>query len=105
MEPADLKAFKAAILHAHGCRSRYAETVPVREVCHGRVTWEGKVHVFDLDDHPIAQQCYAWSDEEHGQTVFLSVLASPPFSALKLAVREVLAAKARGDRQRAKTSN
>ena len=49
------------IRELHGCGSKWIETVPVREVYQGKTAWQGEVEVFDLNGHPKAKRCYAWS--------------------------------------------
>jgi hypothetical protein len=50
-----------AILNLHGCKAKWVESVPIKEVYEGETVWEGTVQVFDLEDHPTAKRVYAWS--------------------------------------------
>jgi hypothetical protein len=56
-----IKALEKAILDLHGCKATWIESVPVKEVFEGETVWEGVVQVFDLQGHPKATRCYAWS--------------------------------------------
>jgi|WetSurMetagenome_2_1015567.scaffolds.fasta_scaffold12491_6 hypothetical protein len=74
-----IAALQDAIQHTHGCASRYAETVPVREEFNGQAVWVGDVEVFDLIDHPKARQCYAWGvTDDTGRWKYVAVLKVPP---------------------------
>ena len=55
------KALERAILNLHGCKAKWLEPVPVKEVFEGETVWDGVVQVFDLEDHPTAKRAYAWS--------------------------------------------
>jgi hypothetical protein len=61
-----IRALKKAILDLHGCKSTWVESVPVKEVFAGETLWEEVVQVFDLQGHPTAKRCYAWSHELEG---------------------------------------
>jgi hypothetical protein len=65
---ADIEAdnLKQAIESQHSCRATLAQTVPVRETFQGQAVWEGIVHVFDLEGHPMATRAYAWSSAIDG---------------------------------------
>jgi len=47
-----VKVLKKAVFNLHGCKSKWIESVPVREVFQGQTVWEGVVQVFELTDHP-----------------------------------------------------
>ena len=78
----------------HSCRARLVETTVVREVFRGQAAWEGVVHVFDLEDHPIATRAYAWSSLIEGSEKrrFYAVLHVPPISSAADAVRAAIVA-------------
>ena len=61
-----IAAFKKAILDLHGCKATWIESVPIKEVFEEETVWEGVVQVFDLQGHPTATRCYAWSHELEG---------------------------------------
>jgi hypothetical protein len=60
------EALKQAIRETHGGEPVFVESVPVREEFETEheteAVWEGVVHVFDLQNHPTATRCYAWSE-------------------------------------------
>jgi hypothetical protein len=57
----EVKALKKAILDLHGCKATWVKSVPVKEVFEGETVWEGVVQVFEIQGHPKATCCYAWS--------------------------------------------
>lgn len=58
-----IEALKKAILDLHGCKATWVESVPVKEVFECETVWEGIVQVFEIQGHPKATCCYAWSHE------------------------------------------
>lgn len=80
-----IQSLREAIQKNHGCISRYAQTVAVKEERDGKVVWEGKVEVFDLAGNPKAAQCYAWGHKDaDGRWQYVTMLkAAPVDSALK----------------------
>ena len=88
MEP-PVSDLQDAIKHLHGCGSRYVETIYVIEVFEGQTAWEGPVAVFDLDDHPEAERCYAWSHAVEGSEDrrFVAVLEGGGIDSPQAAVR------------------
>jgi hypothetical protein len=58
---ASVETLQKAILDLHGCKARWVASVPVKEVFEGETVWEGVVQVFDIQGHPTAKRCYAWS--------------------------------------------
>ena len=36
----------------------------------GEIAWDGVVETFDIEGHPKAKRCYAWSFEKNGQPQF-----------------------------------
>ena len=55
------KELEKAVERLHNCKSKWIESVPVKEIFKGETVWEGEVQVFELIDHPTAKKCYAWS--------------------------------------------
>jgi hypothetical protein len=86
MERDPLKDLQDAIKVTHGCDSKYAMTVPVRETFGGQ-TWEGTVEVFDLIGHAKAKRCYAWCYRDGSETKAVAVLELPPVNCALSAVR------------------
>jgi len=84
-----IKALQKAIFDLHGCKAIWIESVPVKEVFKGKTVWEGVVQVFDLEGHPKAKRCYAWSHELEGSRKrrFFAVLHQEPVDSPEKAVR------------------
>ena len=68
MPESDIDQLKYAVESQHGGTATPARSVHVKETYEGQTVWEGIVHVFDLDDHPIATIAYAWSSPIEGST-------------------------------------
>jgi hypothetical protein len=66
MKEADTVELRKAIESQHGGTATLAQSVPVRETFEDQPVWEGIVHVFDLEGHPIATRAYAWSSPIEG---------------------------------------
>lgn len=71
--------------------------MPVKETFQGKTIWEGTVQVFDLQGHPEATRCYAWShavgDTEKRR--FVAVLHKEPVTSPAAAVRASIIQEAR----------
>jgi hypothetical protein len=93
-----IQSLRDAIQKKHGCISRYAQTVAVKEEADGALPeWQGNVEVFDLANHPQARQCYAWSyKDDTGRLQYVTVL-SPPIKSAAEAVRSHLQNQAMKD--------
>jgi hypothetical protein len=88
---------KKAIFELHGCKSKWLESVPVKETFKGQTVWEGVVQVFELIDHPMAKKCYAWSYEmDSGKRKFVAVLEDGPVKSPLDAVKAFIVSKHRG---------
>lgn len=87
-----LKILEKAILDLHGCKSTWVESIPVKEVFKGETAWEGVVQVFDLEGHPKATRCYAWSHEldNSKKRRFFAVLHQGAVDSPQAAVRAVI---------------
>ena len=87
------------ILHLHGCKSSWVESVTVHEVFRGQTAWMGDVQVFTLSGHPKAKKAYAWSHadgkDDTGER-FVTVLEIPPVDSPQTAVKVAIAAEMRG---------
>jgi hypothetical protein len=77
------------------CTARHVASEPVIELFEGQVAWDGVVEVFDLEGHPKAERCYAWSYEEEGELQYVTVLEIPPVDSAETAVKVAIAAKSR----------
>jgi hypothetical protein len=83
-------------MQLHNCGATWRETVPVQEVFHGQIIWKGEVEVFDLNGHPKAKRCYAWSHldgDNDERTRFVAVLEIPPVVSPETAVKVAIAAE------------
>jgi hypothetical protein len=91
----DDRQLKEAIEVQHGGTATLVQAVPVKETFEGQTVWEGVVHVFDLDDHPMATRAYAWSSPIEGSTKrrFFAVLGIPPIMSPLDAVRAAIIAE------------
>jgi hypothetical protein len=49
----------------------------------------------DIEGHPKAKRCYAWSFLENGQPQYTTVLEIPPVDSPESAVKVAIAAKGR----------
>ena len=84
-----------AIRDLHGCESKWVESVPVKEKYEGRTVWEGIIQVFDLQGHPTANRCYAWSHglNDSDKRKFIAVLHQGPVDSPQAAVRAAIASE------------
>ena len=85
-----LARVSVAVSHLHKCGATYAQTVSVHEVFRGETVWQGDVEVFDLQGHPKAKRCYAWSHrqgENDQDARFVAVLEIPPVESAETAIR------------------
>lgn len=86
-------------MQLHNCGATWRETVPVHEVFRGQTVWKGEVEVFDLNGHPKAKRCYAWSHLDgpnDERTRFVAVLEISPVVSPETAVKVAIAAEVRG---------
>jgi len=96
MAEAPIEALAEAIHNLHGCEALWVKAVPVKETFQGQTVWEGVVQVFELQGHPEATRCYAWSYEtEGGKRRFFAVLHKPPVDSPQAAVRAAIVAEHR----------
>jgi hypothetical protein len=86
---------KDAIETTHHCKARHIKSEPVIELFRGEVAWDGVVETFDLEGHPKAKRCYAWSAIENGEPKYTTVLEIPPVDSPDSAVKVAIAAKGR----------
>jgi hypothetical protein len=87
-----IEALTNAIYDLHGCKSKWIEAVPVKEIFNGQTVWEGIVQVFYLINHPTAKKCYAWSYEidDSEKRKFFVVLHQGPVDSPQNAVRAAI---------------
>ena len=80
---------KNAVENLHNCKAKFKQIVRVVEQFEGKQVWQGDVHIFDIEDHPKAKLCYAWSSPIDGsdKRKFYAVLHLPPVESPADAVR------------------
>lgn len=95
-------ALKKAILDLHGCKSKWVESIPVKETFEGKTVWEGTVEVFDIEGHPTAKRCYAWSHEidDLKKRKFYAVLHQGPVNSPQAAVRAAIVHEVKTNRMK-----
>lgn len=86
---------KEAIETMHHCKASHVSSKPVIELFRGEVAWDGVVETFNLEGHPKAKRCYAWSFMENGERQYSTALEIPPVDSPESAVKVAIAAKAR----------
>ena len=87
---ATLERFQEAIQATHDCEATFTGArVRITEEWNGQTVWDGIVLVFDLQDHPSAKTCYAWSVD--GRVT--AVLHEGPVDSPEAAVRAAIAAE------------
>ena len=87
-----MKALEKAIFDLHGCKAKWIESVPVKEIFAGETVWGGVVQIFDLQDHPMAHRCYAWSHQldNSKKRRFFAILHQDPVNSPQAAVRAAI---------------
>jgi len=86
---------KEAIEKMHHCKARHAVSDMIVEFFRGEVAWEGVVETFEIEGHPKAKRCYAWSSRESGEPKYTTVLEIPPVNSPESAVQVAIASKTR----------
>jgi len=79
--------FRKAIRETHGADAEFTDKSKVQEQFGGATVWEGEVLVFELQGHPTATKCYAWSVD--GRVT--AVLHEGPIDSPQAAVRAAIA--------------
>jgi hypothetical protein len=98
MQPEAIEEQKRAILAVHGATARHVETFRVREVFNKLVAWEGDVEVYEIEGHPKARRCYAWTVGEGGKLKTTAVLEIPPVDSAETAVKVAIAARSKANK-------
>ena len=93
-----ISRLQLTIQHLHNCAATHRQTVPVREVFHGKTLWQGDVEVFDLIGHAKAKCCYGWTYGEPEE--FITILELPPVDSAQAAVKVGVAYQIKKARKR-----
>ncbi|MGC1782380.1 MAG: hypothetical protein WA708_07670 [Acidobacteriaceae bacterium] len=91
-----IEELRDVIHKIHGAEATHRESVPVKEVWHGKTIWDGVVEVFDLHGHAKTNKVYAWShatDDPANPKRHVTVLHIPPAISPLMAVRTAIAAE------------
>jgi hypothetical protein len=85
----NIYSLESVIEQTHGGKARFVEAVPISETFEGKTVWEGVVYIFELQGHPTARVCYAWSSPIEGSKKrrYYAVLHAPPIDSPEKAVR------------------
>jgi hypothetical protein len=86
---------REAIETMHHCKAQHVRSDPMIDLFRGGVAWDGVVETFDIEGHPKAKRCYAWSFLENGEPQYTTVLEIPPVNSPESAVKVAIAAKGR----------
>jgi len=86
---------KEAVETMHHCKAHHVRSEPVIDLFRGEVAWDGVVEMFDIEGHPKAKRCYAWSFLQDGETQYTTVLEIPPVDSAESAVKVAIAARVR----------
>ena len=89
-----IEKLKQAIETVHHCTATHVRSETVIDLFQAEVAWDAVVSTFDLQGHPKAKRCYAWSYIEDGETHCTTVLEIPPVDSPESAVQAAIAAKA-----------
>ncbi len=89
MNELSVSEFEKAIFATHGAVALLDSRTIVEEAFQGETVWMGEVLVFELQDHPTATKCYAWSVD--GRVTV--VLHDGPIDSPKAAVRAAIVAQ------------
>ena len=88
MNELPIATFVEAIRATHGARAKLLSREHVEETFHGKEVWRGDVLIFDLEDHPTALRCYAWSVDG----IVTAVLEESPVDSPRAAVKAAIVA-------------
>jgi hypothetical protein len=90
-----IEGLKEAVEKIHDCKARHVVSNTVMEFFREEVAWEGLVETFEIEGHPRAKRCYAWSFTENGEPKYTTVLEISPVNSPESAVKVALAAQSR----------
>jgi hypothetical protein len=92
---AEIDALADAVKNLHQVKAIFVRAVEVHEKFKGQTVWHGVVSQFEIEGHPRAKTCYAWSEptETEGKRKYFAVLAIPPVVSPETALRAAIASK------------
>ena len=90
-----IERLKEAVEKAYECKARHVVSEPVDDLFQGEVAWDAVVAIFELEGHPKAKRCYAWSYIEDGEPQYTTMLEIPPVNSPESAVEVAIASKNR----------
>ena len=90
-----IEQLRQAVEKACQCKARHAFSTVVLEEWEGEPVWDGIVETFNIESHPVAELCYAFSFVEDNVPVIKTVLGVPPADTPQSTVKVAIAAKAR----------
>lgn len=76
----------------YNCAAKWVETTPVKEIFQDQIVWDGAVQIFDLQGHPDATRCYAWSygfEDSNMRKIFAVLhkgVVNSPLAAVRAAI-------------------
>lgn len=93
IDPIAEEQLRQTVEGLHNCRAIFKKAIRVVETFKGNIVWDGIVAVFNLEDHPVASTCYAWSSPIEGseKRKIYAVLKLPPVESPEDAVRASIA--------------
>jgi len=86
---------REAIETMHKCKAQHLSSKAVVDLFRRKVAWGGVVETFNIEGHPKAKRCYAWSFVKDRQQQYTIVLEIPPVDSPQTAVKVAIAAEAR----------
>ena len=93
-----IERLQKAVKDLHGATATHLESVPIEERFQGAVVWSGIVEAFQIEGHPKAKRCYAWSSKDGTKENFTTVLELPPVDSPRKAVQVSIASQQRSRR-------
>jgi hypothetical protein len=88
-----IQELQDAIRRWHDVDSEHVDSVPVKEMFHGKTVWNGIVEVFNLKGHPTVSRVYAWAhdtDDPANPRRHVIVLQRHPINSAQDAVRAAI---------------
>jgi hypothetical protein len=100
MPEVSVEELQKAVERMHGHPATWRKSELVRDEYKGKTVWNGIVQVFELDGHPSASFCYAWSSPVEGSKNrrFFAVLHEPPITSALDAVRAAIVREYQADK-------